>query len=240
MERTIVVIPGLFGGVSKKHYRPLAEMFGSEDFLLFRAGADWEPMDIAEQIREIDGYKVLVCLSCGAIIGNLLANDSDTEVYYICPYVGADFINREKKAYVYRMRHLFGAVASVLVVVTRPFKNHRWYPLYGGTKPDGWFLSIYAICKQLKYAFSDVPTVNRVDGLVLSYGDSVVEPTMAIRTSSNAVVAKTACGKYPAHVNLRDEGEKFGSTNISQNGRLSEDAKAYLSAFGNMLNQRSR
>ena len=51
MERTIVVIPGLFGGVSKKHYRPLAEMFGSEDFLLFRAGADWEPMNIAEQIN---------------------------------------------------------------------------------------------------------------------------------------------------------------------------------------------
>lgn len=240
-KSTVIVIPGLFGGVSKKYYRPLAKMLGSDDFLLLRAGSDWEPKDIAKRIRQIEGHKILICLSCGAIVGNILATDDDVEVYYICPYIGVNFINRKEKICVYKLRHFFRGLASVLMAITKPFKWHRWYPLYGGTKPDGWFLSVYAICKQFKYAFGEIQDINTVDGTILSYGDNVVEPTAAIKTSSNVIVAMTAGKSGPSHVNLRAEGEKFGAirSDVSDtDANMSEDAEAYLTAFAEIITRR--
>lgn len=233
MKNTVIIVPGLFGGIASKYYKPLAKMLGSDDFLLFRAGADWEPDEIADEIRQIEGAKKVVCLSCGAMIGNLLAGEKNTMVFYICPYIGADFINRNRTAYA--LRRFYRILASVAMAVSRPFMRHRWYPLFGGTKMDGWFLSTYAICKQLKYAFSKTPSISRVDGVIYSYGDKFVEPNVASAMSLNAVVARTASGEGPAHINLRHKGEKFGSTARADSAELSDDAVAYIAAFSQML-----
>lgn len=232
----LIIVPGLFGGLARRYYQPLAALLGHDDFLLFRAGTDWDPASMAAEIRQLKGHKQVVCLSLGAMVGNLLADDEDTEVFYLCPYLGTDFINRRQKGYAIRFQRLFKALATALAVIAKPFRRHRWYPLWGGTKPDGWFLSVYAICEQLKYAFSETPAINLVDGVVYSYGDSVVEPTAASITSFNSVEAKTADGKGPSHANLREEGESFGST-TADHGNLSSDAEAYLAAFADMLAQ---
>ena len=80
-----------------------------------------------------------------------------------------------------------------------------------------------------------------MDGTILSYGDNVVEPTAAIKTSGNVIVAMTAGKSGPSHVNLRAEGEKFGAirSDVSDtDANMSEDAEAYLTAFAEIITRR--
>lgn len=261
MEEQVIIVPGLFGGLSYEHYRPIANLFKTENYNVVRPGRDWNPVGIAADIKQLSGHKTVVCLSLGAIIGDLLAGDENITVYYVCPYLGASFINRREKTYAHRLRRVFRTTASVLMKLVSPFKWHRWYPLFGGTKPDGWFLSAYAIFEQLWYAFRETPEFNLVDGTVLSLGDEVVEPREAAKTSKNVVKAWTVSGTAPSHVNLRREGEKFGRrasktarekakmetkfktlaelTRVLEPDPLSEDAKAYLSALSELIEKKS-
>lgn len=232
MKDAIIVVPGLFGGLASKYYTPLTKLLGSDQFLLFRAGADWNPNAIAADIKRIEGKKKVICFSCGAMIGNLLTEDKDTDVFYICPCLGREFLRG-------RLLHILSPALRILAFIfmgiSKPFAQHRWYPLYGGTKLDNWFLSLYAISKQFSYIFDKTPSIKSVNGVIYSTGDRVINPTAVAKMFPRAIAAWTTDQKGPEHINLREDGEKFGSTTTSQNGNLSSDAKAYLNAFQSLI-----
>lgn len=227
--KKIIVVMGLFGGLAKQYYAPLAEIFGQTDFEIFRAGADWNPAEIANKIRQIKGEKVVICLSLGAMVGNIVANDEKTDVYYICPFLGYEF---NRRAYRRKLRVFFRGLAAVCMAITKLFEWHRWYPPFGGTKPDGHFLSAYAICRQLWYSFGKTPEVNQASGVIYSEGDTTVDPEVIKKYFPGAIVAKRADGGEPYHANFREEGRSFGKAKTTAGvSVIGEDAKAYASAL---------
>lgn len=231
--KKVFIVPGLFGGLAKKNYEPLAELFGTKKFEIIRAGSDWRPQRLANIIRQNEEEKVVVCLSLGATVGNLLANDSKTTVYHICPFIGNGF---NRRVYPQKLRLLFRGLAFVCMAITKPFKNHRWYPLFGGTRPDGHFLSLYAIFQQLWYSFDKTPEIYQVAGVVFSDGDKTVSPEIVKKRFQNTIVAKRADGKNPSHCNFRKKNEKFGKKSRAKaSEELGEDAKAYILALSSLI-----
>lgn len=235
MDKTIIIVPGLFGGLSKKSYMPLAKTFGAKDFLLFRAGADWNPEAIAMDISNISGHKIVICLSCGALIGNLLAGHPGTEVFYMCPCLGRDFLRNKV---IRRLSPFLRIISLVFMAITKPLAWHRWYPLYGGTKPDGWHLSLYAIIKQFAYILSKTPLIKPVSGVVYSLGDNSIDPNSVLAAFPDAVSAWTVDHNSPAHINLRSEGSQFGHIGTDQSDKPGRDAEAYIEAFRKILSKR--
>lgn len=232
MKDAIIVVPGLFGGLASKYYKPLAKLLGSDQFLLFRAGSDWEPSKIAADIKRIEGKKKVICFSCGAMIGNLLADDTNIDVFYVCPCLGREFLRGKLLC---ALSPALRVLAFIFMGISKPFAQHRWYPLWGGTKLDNWFLSLYAISKQFSYIFDRAPLAKSVNGVIYSTGDKIINPTAVAKIFPNAIAAWTTDQKGPEHINLREDGEKFGSAATSQNGNLSNDAIAYLTAFRSLI-----
>lgn len=237
----VIIVLGLFGGIERRYYQTLAKACGSDgkDFLILRAGSDWNPQEMAEKIRQIEGRKRVICLSLGALVGNIIAGDTDTEVYYMCPYLGAEFMNRANCSIQFTFRHVLRALACILVAVTWPFKWHCWYPLWGGCRPDKEFLSLYAVFKQLRDVCSAAPKIIPVDGVVYSLGDTFVEPEMAKKTAKRRFVVKWKNGGGPSHCKLSEK--EFGAIKaVSNDEELGNEGKAYIRAFSMMLSKKPR
>lgn len=230
----VIIIPGLFGGLERRYYVPLAGIFGQTDFEIFRAGADWNPAKIANSIRQIGGKKVVICLSLGAMVGNMVANDKDTDVYCVCPFLGNEF---NRRTYPRKLRVFFRGLAVICMIIAWPFKWHRWFPLFGGTRPDGHFLSVYAIFQQLWYSFRKTPKeIRNFSGVVYSRGDTTVDPGTIKNYFPNAIAAKRPNGEDPRHSNFRGDGDKFGKAKVAVSGNgVGEDAKAYIAALSSLL-----
>lgn len=242
MNGKIYLVPGALAGTEQKFYQPLVDViidnYGRWPVENLRAGEDWDPQEFANQIRN-DGAekKVLICISLGALVGNIVANDEDTDVYYVCPYLGVDSVR--KNAAVCIFRGVISLTMSVIMFISKPFKKHRFWPLFGGTKPDGWFLSIYAIARQYKAAATNAHIKkNKVDGVVYSLGDKIVDPEVAASLTNYAAGASRGSGEYPKHANFRPDKvgrfllRAFSKPPISS---YSSDGDAYRKAFSSVV-----
>ena len=111
--------------------------------------------------------------------------------------------------------------------------------MFGGTKPDGWFLSIYAIARQYKAAATNARIKkNKVDGVVYSLGDKIVDPDVAASLTNYAAGASRGSGEYPKHANFRPDKvgrfllRAFSKPPVSS---FSSDGDAYRKAFSSVV-----
>lgn len=245
----LVIVMGFLGGTKRSHYKPMIDdvlrstkAIGSKyydfDFetIYYLPDSDWNPDRIADAIVDMNGdHKVVICLSCGAIVGNKVAakRHTNVDVYYICPVLGREFLAFRQKWLLGLLRPIIG----LLMLVSMPFMKHQWWPIFGGTKPDGNFLSIYAILKQLWYVFRQSGRIIKdVDGVIYSAGDRTVDNDMVVKTFKNHV---EAIGTYrpPLHANFRPNNIKRFERNAQygvENGR-SNDAEAYTDALSELI-----
>jgi hypothetical protein len=242
MRGKIFLVPGALAGTEQRFYQPLIDVikssYGDWPVENLRAGEDWNPAEFASQIRKDDAEKkVLICISLGSLVGNILANDEDTDVYYVCPYLGVDSVRRNSAVSIFR--GVINVLMSIIMFISKPFKKHRFWPLFGGTKPDGWFLSIYAIARQYKAASTNAGiTKNKVDGVVYSLGDKIVDPDIAASLTNYAAGAMRGSGDYPKHANFRpDKVGRFLLRAFSKKplSNYSSDGEAYRKAFSSVV-----
>lgn len=138
----LIIVMGFLGGTKRSHYKPLIDMvlrstkaIGSKyynfDFetIYFIPDSDWDPDRIADAIADMNGdHKVVVCLSCGAIVGNKVAakRHTNVDVYYICPVLGREFLAFRQKWLISIIRLFVG----LFMLLAMPFKRHMWRPLF--------------------------------------------------------------------------------------------------------------
>lgn len=245
-NKELYVIKGFLGGTQNRYYddtmNAIAEKYHCNSICYIVPETDWNPEAIANEIARINSDKIVVCLSCGAVVGNMLARMKirgevlgDMKIFYICPVVGRESLTLYEKPIMRPLMSLVFVLVLILRMLSKPFKWHLWYPLFGGTKPDGNMMSIYAVLTQLWYCLHSGSIVYDVDGVVCSPIDKTASLHRIRENFINIIVAIRTDGEYPLHVNFRPDKmkrfKKYNKEEYFSDNILSIDGEAYKKAI---------